>query len=559
MNVRELRQKHRGNMNKKNMDRLARIHDTQPNKRYWRDRYGTSSCKNGSKPKHIRRGACHAYDNPYPEYIKYGEIPNSEDIIYGLDDDYTAEDMRRLRYKLNKKDYGSSYLNPDLRDPHVRKWYGGPGDDDLTMDELYSNNAASPNYYAVTRSICTPNSNPANNHIHHFTEEYYLSYITKHYDFSLTHNDLLSIEKNHISIVVDKLCKYFESVDKKLALEHIELIDHNIYKNKYFVFSFSKVFIKAKMHINTNPKKVFTTELVAFSKYPYNPKLGKMISDVSKIVYDSLREQDLDINIRLIDLKSEPENEMVFTRIYGNQSDVYTTDITVKNMKLTNEFYPYLDIELLKSEYLLSNSRLLLLYGENGSGKTKLSNLLSLHLQDNSYDIIIISGSDIQYESIVAKMESKLFSKTSDSKNVCIVIDDLDPKFLNRDHGDKVNTFFTKLLTIIDGNLDCELKVIITTNHILREDQDDPLYRNGRLFDSIYIRYLTQDEAKAILKANKVDAKSIKSFLDKHGESIKQADVAEAISNKKKGITKSYYKDKKIETNIIRKRIGFKE
>ena len=553
----------RGNRNKKNIDYYDHKQDvwstdySYRNRRVFHDRYGKSKYyKNGTKPKYCKRKLLSLYNNIFQDYFYNNQIPNFRDWLWQMEDEVENKIYRKLRHRLNKRDYTDYFSSEHARSPHIKRINKmssfNPDDDSITT-------SPTPTFARAQQAECVPNSNPANNHIHHFTEEYYLSYITRHYDFSLTHNDLLSIEKNHIPIVVDMISKYFESVDEKLRLQHIELIDHNIYKNEYFIFSFSKVFIKAKLHTHTDPKTVFTTELVAFSKYPDNPKLAKMISDVSSMIYRSLREQDLDINIRLIDLNTEPENEMVFTRIFGNSNSTATRGITIKDMKITEEFYPYLDVELLKSEYLLSNNRLLLLYGENGSGKTKLSNLLALHLQENSYEIVIVSGSDIQYESIITKMESIVFEKTENCNNVCLIIDDLDPKYLNRDHGNMVNTFFTKLLTIVDGNIDCDLKVIITTNHILREDQDDPLYRNGRLFDSIYVRYLNKDEAKAILKSNKVDAKTIKNFLDKQTEIVKQADVADVIHNKKKGITKSYYKDKEIETNIIRKRVGFRE
>lgn len=420
---------------------------------------------------------------------------------------------------------------------------------ELVFDRHNATNIANMN------GACVPKA-PANNFIHHFTEEYYLSYLTKYYDFSLTHNDLLSIEKNHIPIVLNKINDYFKSIDEKLVLEHIEVIDHNIYRNKYFLFCFSKVFIKAKMRIDTELKHAYSTEFVAFSKYPHESQLSKMISDVSRIIYDSLIEQNLDINARLIDMKKEPENQLVFTRVYGNQNEAYSENITIKNMNLSKQYYPFLDIDILVENFYNSDDKLLLLYGENGSGKTKLSNLLATSLQNKKYEIVILSGSDIQYEKIISHMEWLIFSNLSNSKELCVIIDDIDPKYLNRNHDDKINIFFNKLLTILDGNFESKLKFIITTNHILKEDEDDPLYRAGRLFDSIYIRYLTKQEASYILKNNKINDKNIELFLNKQKDKIKQSDVAQYILNCDHKITKSYYKDKEIETKISQKKIG---
>lgn len=394
--------------------------------------------------------------------------------------------------------------------------------------------------------------------IHHYTEEYYLSYLTKHYDFSLTHNDLLSIEKNHIPLVIDEMNKYFKKINKDLMLQHVEVIDHNIYKNKYFIFAFSKVFIKGKLHSSTNSSSVYITEFVAFSKYPDNDELAKMISDVSSIVYKSLLEQDLDINCRLIDQSKEPENNMVFTRVYGNNKDYNTSDVSISNMVFSERYYPYLNVKILQDEFSKSLDKILILYGENGSGKTKLSNILSLHLQNDDYEIVVVSGSDIEYEPVIQGIETKLYNSINKSKNVCIVIDDIDPYTLNRnsvENGSK-NTFFNKLLTITDGNLDLKFKIIITTNHIIQKEEDMPLYRSGRLFDCIYIRYLTKDEAKEILKLNEIDTKTISEFLSKQDEKVKQSDVAQLIHFTKNKITKSYYLDKDAKTKIRTKRAG---
>ncbi len=412
------------------------------------------------------------------------------------------------------------------------------------------------NYKDIVDNVGLGIPNVHTGNIHHYTEEYYLSYLTRHYDFSLTHNDLLSIEKNHIPIVIDKMNEYFEKIDQDLKLEHIEVIDHNIYRNKLFIFAFSKVFIKAKMHSNTDSTTVYITELVAFSKYPDNKELVKMVSDVSKIIYDSLIEQDLDINCRLIDTTKEPENNMVFTRLYGNAKEYNTTDVSISNMVFKEFYYPYLNVKLLQEEFSKSLDKLLILYGENGSGKTKLSNILALHLQNENYDIVVVSGSDIEYEPIIQGIESRLYDSINKSRNICIVIDDIDPSILNREREGGGNVFFNKLLTITDGNLDLKFKFIITTNHIIQKEQDFPLYRSGRLFDCIYIRYLTQDEAKSILKENKVDTKSINEFLSKQGEKVKQSDVAQFIHFANNKITKAYYLDKKPTTKIKTNRVG---
>lgn len=480
----------------------------------------------------------------YREFVSRTEIPYAFQLPTPEQKDKLTKLRLRYTYKNN---YGVS----DMKKYYDRKLYSRYG-----LRKTNKNAVMRSNYKIVPEELGLGIPSVHTGNIHHYTEEYYLSYLTRHYDFSLTHNDLLSIEKNHIPIVIDKMNEYFEKIDQDLKLEHIEVIDHNIYRNKLFIFAFSKVFIKAKMHSNTDSTTVYITELVAFSKYPDSKELVKMVSDVSKIIYDSLIEQDLDINCRLIDTTKEPENNMVFTRLYGNAKEYNTTDVSISNMVFKEFYYPYLNVKLLQEEFSKSLDKLLILYGENGSGKTKLSNILALHLQNENYDIVVVSGSDIEYEPIIQGIESRLYDSINKSKNICIVIDDIDPSILNREREGGGNVFFNKLLTITDGNLDLKFKFIITTNHIIQKEQDFPLYRSGRLFDCIYIRYLTQDEAKSILKENKVDTKSINEFLSKQGEKVKQSDVAQFIHFANNKITKGYYLDKKPTTKIKTNRVG---
>lgn len=171
-----------------------------------------------------------------------------------------------------------------------------------------------------------PNANGA---IHHFTEEYYLSYLTKYYDFSLTHNDLCSIDKDHIPVLVDMITKYFDKYDDpKLKLRHIELIDHTIHMNELFLFSFSKVYVQARIFYSTEPKEAYVTEFVAFSKYPKSEEMDKMISELSTMIYQELLKRDLDTNARLIRPDKSPDVSTQFTKmIVVGREDVRDTKI----------------------------------------------------------------------------------------------------------------------------------------------------------------------------------------------------------------------------------------
>lgn len=392
----------------------------------------------------------------------------------------------------------------------------------------------------------TDNMPNASSTIHHFTEEYYLSYLTKYYDFSLTHNDLCSIDKDHIPVLVDMITKYFDKYDDpKLKLRHIELIDHTIHMNELFLFSFSKVYVQARIFYSTDPKDAYVTEFVAFSKYPKSEDMDKMISELSSMIYSELLKRDLDTNARLVHPDKHPETSTQFSKLIAiGSNDVREEDISIKDSNLTNDYYPYLDIDMLTEDYLKSDDKLLILHGENGSGKTKLSNILGVYLYKNKFKVIVCGGADVTNPAILTEIETSIYSTINKASHICIIIDDIEPQLLNRSVNDEtVNVFFNKLLLLLDGNFDAKLKVIITTNHVLKDDADEPLYRAGRMFDSIYIRYLKENEAKKILKDNGLTHSQIVKFVDGKGDSIKQSDVAQCIRMIKNNVNKRYRLD----------------
>lgn len=473
-----------------------------------------------------------------PKYlIGSNKFPSNTNDNYVTEHKFrkVALDMK-LRPKLNR--WGNlntiKCRNRDLRRRQMDNWKRNIGIEDI-------------NSVAKGQGIDIPDNTSSNpGAIHHFTEEYYLPYLTKHYDFSLTHNDLCSIDKDHISVLVDMLNKYFDNCNNpELKLRHIELIDHTIHMNELFLFSFSKVFIQAKLFYSSEPKDAFVTEFIAFSKYPKTDEMGRMISEISSMIYKELLKRDLDTNARLIPPNKTPDISTQFTKLISCGNDeVREENINIKSDNLTNDYYPFLDINMLTEEYLKSDDKLLILHGENGSGKTKLSNILGIHLYNNKFRVIVCGGADINNSAVMTEIESSIYNAINRAFNVCVIIDDIEPQLLNRDvENGTVNVFFNKLLLMLDGNFDAKLKVIITTNHILKDDADEPLYRSGRMFDSIYIRYLNKEESKQILKKNKLTTKQINNFISNKNDSIKQSDLAQYIREIKNNVNKCYRLD----------------
>lgn len=383
---------------------------------------------------------------------------------------------------------------------------------------------------------------PITNDISCVTHEYYLIDIKKHYPFSLTINELLTIDRREVDPLIHKI-----NSQLKYKLKKISLVDYVMYKNSYLCLTFPRPVLET---MNKNNETVYAVELVANAKYPRNNREMSTLTKISDIIYSSVVKLGLETNGRLIEENLDPDpTGFKINKIYMEGKEFSHNSIEVDRklyVLLKESYYPYLDINLLVTEYEKSDDKLLILHGETGGGKTKLSNILIHNFCLKNYKCYSIPGTLVDEQALYSYIDQLVEKRDSNTAGIVFIIDDVDPDIMNRKRMEKENKFFNNLLILLDGNLDLKIKVIITTNQCIMKEFDEPLYRSGRLFDAIHIRYLLANETMDIFKSAGLSNEHIEAFFKKHNDAdqeYKQCDITQYIKEIKNNITRGYLKE----------------
>jgi len=164
-------------------------------------------------------------------------------------------------------------------------------------------------------------------------------------------------------------------------------------------------------------------------------------------------------------------------------------------------YEPYLDIEMLFEEFLNSKSPILQFTGKPGLGKSKLISLFIKYMlskQDYLNDSGVLKIARPTESKVLA--EDEFWVDLRQGKFKALILDDIDYILQQRNESiqspeDKLhNDIVNKMLTFTDGLLHQRTKILITTN-ISYKKVDKALTRDFRLFDSIELRALSQNEA----------------------------------------------------------------
>lgn len=178
---------------------------------------------------------------------------------------------------------------------------------------------------------------------------------------------------------------------------------------------------------------------------------------------------------------------------------------------VTSEYYPYIDVDELFTQFFTGPENILLLTGLPGLGKSKLASLALKFALDNPeicpyvknstksiysdpyINVFFVKGSDVlALETFWIDLESQDID--------FVVIDDLDNMLTTREAevqstSDVLkNKFMNQFLSYTDGIQKRRTKFIITTNQNYA-DIDSAILREGRLFDILEMRLLTSNEA----------------------------------------------------------------
>lgn len=244
---------------------------------------------------------------------------------------------------------------------------------------------------------------------------------------------------------------------------------------------------------------------------------------------------------------------------------------------ISDTYYPYIETNIMFEQFFTGNENILLLVGQPGIGKSKLSGLALKYALENSdylpYDKLEDNPSlDSQFVSAAIVKSNEVLAQDAFwmklerlSPDFCI-IDDLDYMLTKRDAEVKTsddavkNAFLNQFLSFTDGVDKRKTKFIITTNQTYT-DIDSALLRKGRLFDILELRPLDQTEALNIWESNDLDKEEFFKVFKQH--SILPADLGSEISkrlNKRiECATRSYLKESgisKVERAAKGKKVG---
>lgn len=227
--------------------------------------------------------------------------------------------------------------------------------------------------------------------------------------------------------------------------------------------------------------------------------------------------------------------------------DENTSMIEYDKIEYINEdYYPYIDTRAMFNQFFTGDENILLLTGEPGLGKSKLSTLAIKHAFENTH--ILPYDKMAENENLDEQFISIAFVKSVDvladdsfwrkmeqlTPDFCI-IDDLDYMLTKRDsevnsREDAVkNAFLNQFLSFTDGVEKYKTKFIITTNQSF-DDVDSALLRKGRLFDILELRKLDKEEALKIWLSNELTSEEFFNVFTEH--EVLQAELGSEISKR---------------------------
>jgi len=235
-------------------------------------------------------------------------------------------------------------------------------------------------------------------------------------------------------------------------------------------------------------------------------------------------------------LEVSNETEVIFTTAGVNAKGAYYNTKIMNSESFKNvstEYYPYIDINEMFSQFFKFNESILCLGGIPGCGKSRMATLLMDYMIENEnllqpdqfdYNVLYTKSTDVL-------VSDEFWSKLDASIYDLIIFDDLDyllgtrGSVTTQDDKDK-NKFISNLLSYTDGVQDTSTKFIITTNQPIKEI-DKAILRKGRMFDILELRTLTLSEAKHIWCSYNLDIEKYPEFLET--EEVLQANLGSEI------------------------------
>ena len=351
--------------------------------------------------------------------------------------------------------------------------------------------------------------------------------------FSLTFEGL-KIKYKDSEKVIKKILEYDKTI-KRLDFPISIFYDFYVLENDKYLLTFDSMDNKKRIEINF---------------YFHTYEESKDIFDIIQ----SFQDKDDDLFVSISSFFFNDQKQIKANELIKNKEDFESNSL---------DYYPYIDIEEMFNQFMMSDSNILLLSGIPGVGKTKLGDAFMKYLLEEA-DIKEISSKTkvtIHDEELVDEVfyvEESQGVKVAYIKNEEILsqdifwnilqeeefnlvfLDDLDYSLLPRTQNISTsediqkNKFISNLLSFTDGIFDAgnKTKLIITTNKEVG-DIDTAVLRKGRTFDILQLRELHNQEARKIWLSNGLPEKL---FDEKFQDSVLQADLGTTINIEKKAL-----------------------
>jgi DNA replication protein DnaC len=205
--------------------------------------------------------------------------------------------------------------------------------------------------------------------------------------------------------------------------------------------------------------------------------------------------------------KYQKIDKAIFIKYYyisDNGEETYVFKDMMKDV-VYPESYPFIEnLDTYIEAFLKSDEPLLFLYGQAGTGKSRLIRYIMKKIMDkyggisseeNSVEVLYTSD-----EEVLTRTNIFIDYINSNNKSL-LVLEDMDCTFISRNK-DNNNLIMNKFLSTSDGIIQTipQKKMIFSSNIKSLSDIDEALIRQGRCFDVIEFRTLTKNEATVLLK-----------------------------------------------------------
>ncbi len=216
---------------------------------------------------------------------------------------------------------------------------------------------------------------------------------------------------------------------------------------------------------------------------------------------------------------------------------------------LIPELFQGIDTQKLTESYLNSSQSILILFGNPGTGKSKLIQYIvgkSPQILQKTARVLVIKGK----ENIIRSADNF----NTYLENDIVVLDDFDFVSFTRNEDNDIANVISTILSVTDGFIPKRPKIIISTNKKFSEI-DPALLRPSRLFDILELKAISRSHFKKICKSYPKLLPGLELFKKK--ENVKIAEIFDYITRIKQA--DNYLIDKEVskKEGQYSKKLGF--